>query len=224
MTLHCRPFGTSSPPSNFVAHPMAFVVGLTGGIGSGKSVAASCFLLHGAVVIDADEISRKLTAPGSPVISELSEKFGRGILQSDGSLDRAALASIVFNDKTMLLELNAIMHPRIRTEALTHISGANPDQIVVYDMPLLLETNSVDMCDAVVVIDIDLDRQVERLVANRGMSVEQAQARIRNQSSREARNRAATWVIDNNGTKLELDQACIFVWGEIVKRAHKINS
>lgn len=206
-----------------MAHHMPFVVGLTGGIGSGKSSAASCFLQHGAVVIDADEISRKLTAPGSPVIIELGEKFGGDILQSDGSLDRAALAAIVFNDKTMLSELNAIMHPRIRAEALSQISEVNPDHIVVYDMPLLVETNSVDMCDVVVVIDVDMNRQVERLVANRGMSVEQAEARIHNQSSRESRNRAATWVIDNNGTKDDFDQACTFVWEEIVKRAHKIN-
>lgn len=201
---------------------MPFVVGLTGGIGSGKSAAASCFLQHGAVVIDADGISRELTAPGSPVIDELVEKFGGGILQSDGSLDRAALATIVFNDKNSLSELNAIMHPKIRAESLSQISKANPDQIVVYDMPLLVETNSVDLCDVVVVIDLDIRRQVERLVASRGMSVEQAEARIHNQSSREVRNLAATWIIDNNGTKQEFEQACTFAWEEIVKRAHKI--
>ncbi len=222
MTLHCRPFGTSSPPSNFVAHPKAFVVGLTGGIGSGKSAAASCFLQHGAVVIDADEISRELTAPGSAVIGELVEKFGDRIIQPNGSLDRAVLAAIVFNDKTSLSELNAIMHPMIRSEALSRISKVSPDRIVIYDMPLLVETNSVEMCDVVVVIDLDAERQVERLMANRGMSVEQAQERIRNQSTREERNLAATWVIDNNGTPQELDQACTFVWEEIVKRAHKI--
>jgi dephospho-CoA kinase len=205
-----------------MAHHKPFVVGLTGGIGSGKSAAASCFLQHGAVVIDADEISRELTAPGSEVVGELVKKFGGGVLQSDGSLDRAALANIVFNDKTALSELNAIMHPRIRTLALSHISKVNPDQIVVYDMPLLVETDSVDMCDVVVVIDLDAELQVERLVANRGMSVEQAHERIRNQSTREERNLAATWIIDNNGSQQELDQACTFVWEEIVKRARKI--
>jgi dephospho-CoA kinase len=207
-----------------VAHPLPFVVGLTGGIGSGKSSAASCFLQHGAVVIDADEISRGLTGSGSPVIHELASKFGSGILKSDGTLNRAALAEIVFGDPASLSELNEIMHPKIRTEALSRIANADPDEIIVYDMPLLVETNSVDICDVVVVIDLDVDQQVERLVANRGMTVEQAKARINNQSSREVRNLAATWVIDNNGTSQEFDQACSFVWEEIVKRAHKIRS
>jgi dephospho-CoA kinase len=205
-----------------VAHRMPFIVGLTGGIGSGKSSAASCFLQHGAVVIDADEISRDLTALGSPVIGDLATKFGSGILKSDGSLDRAALAEIVFGDPASLSELNKIMHPKIRAEALARISNTDPDEILVYDMPLLVETNSVDICDVVVVIDLDVDRQVERLVANRGMSVDQAIARINNQSSREERKLAATWVIDNNGTSQEFEQACSFVWEEIVKRAHKI--
>jgi dephospho-CoA kinase len=206
-----------------MADRMPFVVGLTGGIGSGKSAAASCFLEHGAVVIDADGISRDLTAPGSPVIGELVEIFGPGILQADGSLDRAALATIVFNDAHSLSALNAVMHPRIRAEAVSQISKTNSDRIVVYDMPLLVETNSVDLCDVVVVIDLDISRQIERLIANRGMSVEQAKARIRNQSPREVRNLAATWVIDNSGTRREFERACISVWKEIVDRAHKIN-
>lgn len=205
-----------------MAHHMPFVVGLTGGIGSGKSTAASCFLQHGAVVIDADDISRKLTAPGSPVIDELAEEFGNCIIQSDGSLDRAALANIVFHDKESLSALNAIMHPKIRTESLSKIAEVNADQIVVYDMPLLVETQSVDFCDAVVVIDIETDLQVKRLVRDRSMSAEQAEARIHNQSSREERNRAATWLINNNGTKQEFEQACYLVWEEIVKRARKI--
>ncbi len=207
-----------------MAHQMPFIVGLTGGIGSGKSSAASCFLQHGAVVIDADEISRGLTAPGSPVIGELASKFGNGVLKSDGSLDRAALAEIVFGNPASLAALNEIMHPKIRAEALSRVAKADPSAIVVYDMPLLVETNSVDFCDVVVVIDLDVDRQVERLVASRDMSVAQARARINNQSSREDRNHAATWIINNNGTLQEFDQACAFVWEEIVKRAHKMRS
>jgi len=203
---------------------MPFIVGLTGGIGSGKSSAASCFLQHGAVVIDADEISRNLTAPDSPVIRELAAKFGTGILTSDGSLDRAALAEIVFGNTASLSALNEIMHPKIRAEVLSRIADVDPSEIVVYDMPLLVETNSVDICDAVVVIDLDVDRQVERLVANRDMSAEQAIARINNQSSREERNLAATWIINNNGTPQEFNQGCSFVWEEIVKRAHKMRT
>ncbi len=207
-----------------MAHQMPFIVGLTGGIGSGKSSAASCFLQHGAVVIDADEISRNLTAPDSPVIRELAAKFGTGILTSDGSLDRAALAEIVFGNTASLSALNEIMHPKIRAEVLSRIADVDPSEIVVYDMPLLVETNSVDICDAVVVIDLDVDRQVERLVANRDMSAEQAIARINNQSSREERNLAATWIINNNGTPQEFNQGCSFVWEEIVKRAHKMRT
>jgi len=207
-----------------VAQRKPFIVGLTGGIGSGKSTAASCFSQHGAVVIDADMISRDLTADGSPVVEELAEKFGNGILQSGGSLNRAALATIVFADTMALTELNEIMHPRIRSEALTRIANVEPDQIVIYDMPLLVETHSVDMCDVIVVIDLEVEQQIERLVAHRGMSAEQAQARINNQSSREFRNQAATWVINNSGTTQDFDQACTFVWEEILERAHKIRS
>jgi dephospho-CoA kinase len=206
-----------------VTHRMPFVVGLTGGIGSGKSTAASCFKEHGAVVIDADEISRGLTAPGSPVVAELGEKFGKQILQSDGSLDRAALAGIVFNNKESLAELNAIMHPKIRSEALARISKAEPGQIVVYDMPLLIETNSVDLCDVVIVVDLEPKLQVERLAASRGMSDQEVSARINNQSSRELRNLAATWVIHNNGTHQDFRQACTSVWNEIVDRSRKIS-
>ncbi len=201
---------------------MPFVVGLTGGIGSGKSTAASCFAKRGAVVIDADEISRGLTAPGSPVVEELAEKFGSRILQPDGALDRAALASIVFSDTKSLVELNAIMHPKIRAEALARIAKVDPDQIVVYDMPLLVETNSAEVCDVVVVIDLEPGEQVERLIANRGMSAPQAEARIRNQTSRGDRNQTATWVINNNGTTQNFDQACTSVWLKIVERAHKV--
>lgn len=205
-----------------MAHRTPFVVGLTGGIGSGKSTAASCFLQHGAVVIDADEISRGLTAPGSPVVGELAQRFGSGVLKADGSLDRAALAGIVFSNSHSLAELNKIMHPKIRSEALAQIAKVDPNQIVVYDMPLLVETNSVDMCDVVVVVDLASEHQANRLVASRDMSVMDAKARIRNQSPREARNLAATWVIDNNGTLEDFVQACALVWGEIVDRANEV--
>lgn len=205
-----------------MTHLMPFIVGLTGGIGSGKSTAASCFSQHGAVVIDADEISRGLTAPGSPVVGELAQEFGSKILQSDGSLDRAGLADIVFNDKDSLARLNAITHPKIKAEALRQIAKAEPQQIVVYDMPLLVETNSMDMCDAVVVVDLDPARQVQRLMASRSMSNPEAQSRILNQASRDRRNQAATWVINNDGTTQDFDKACTFVWEEIVQRAGKI--
>ncbi len=203
-------------------HLTSFVVGLTGGIGSGKSTATSCFKKRGAVVIDADEISRGLTAHGSPVVQELAQEFGPKILQTDGLLDRAALAAIVFSDTKALEKLNAIMHPKIRAEAQARIARIDPDQIVVYDMPLLVETDSAQLCDVVVVVDLEPAQQVQRLVENRGMGVEQAESRIRNQTSRELRNQAATWVIDNSGTMKDFDQACTLVWQEIVKRALKV--
>ena len=203
---------------------MPFVVGLTGGVGSGKSTAASCLKKHGAVVVDADEISRALTKSGSPVIAEISEAFGAQILHADGSLNRSALAALVFGDSEALEKLNAIMHPKIRREAIRQIEGCTTDEIVVYDMPLLVETDSVKLCDVVVVVDLDPKEQIERLVKNRGMSHEEAEARIRNQATREQRNLVATWVLDNSKTTRELEQECASVWLGIVERAIKARS
>lgn len=200
---------------------MPFVVGLTGGVGSGKSTAASCLKKHGAVVVDADEISRTLSKSGSPVIAEISEAFGAQILHADGSLNRSALAALVFGDSEALEKLNAIMHPKIRREAIRQIEGCTTDEIVVYDMPLLIETDSVNLCDVVVVVDLDPKEQIERLVKNRGMSHEEAEARIRNQATREQRNLVATWVLDNSKTTRELEQECASVWLGIVERAIK---
>ena len=203
---------------------MPFVVGLTGGVGSGKSTAASCLKKHGAVVVDADEISRTLSKSGSPVIAEISEAFGAQILHADGSLNRSALAALVFGDSEALEKLNAIMHPKIRREAIRQIEGCTTDEIVVYDMPLLVETDSVKLCDVVVVVDLDPKEQIERLVKNRGMSHEEAEARIRNQATREQRNLVATWVLDNSKTTRELEQECASVWLGIVERAIKARS
>jgi dephospho-CoA kinase len=203
---------------------MPFVVGLTGGVGSGKSTAASCLKKHGAVVVDADEISRTLSKSGSPVIAEISEAFGAQILHADGSLNRSALAALVFGDSEALEKLNAIMHPKIRREAIRQIEGCTTDEIVVYDMPLLIETDSVKLCDVVIVVDLDPKKQIERLVKNRGMSHEEAEARIRNQATREQRNLVATWVLDNSKTTRELEQECASVWLGIVERAIKARS
>jgi len=203
---------------------MPFVVGLTGGVGSGKSTAALCLKKHGAVVVDADEISRTLSKSGSPVIAEISEAFGAQILHADGSLNRSALAALVFGDSEALEKLNAIMHPKIRREAIRQIEGCTTDEIVVYDMPLLIETDSVKLCDVVVVVDLDPKEQIERLVKNRGMSHEEAEARIRNQATREQRNLVATWVLDNSKTTRELEQECASVWLGIVERAIKARS
>ena len=203
---------------------MPFVVGLTGGVGSGKSTAALCLKKHGAVVVDADEISRTLSKSGSPVIAEISEAFGAQILHADGSLNRSALAALVFGDSEALEKLNAIMHPKIRREAFRQIEGCTTDEIVVYDMPLLIETDSVNLCDVVVVVDLDPKEQIERLVKNRGMSHEEAEARIRNQATREQRNLVATWVLDNSKTTRELEQECASVWLGIVERAIKARS
>ena len=203
---------------------MPFVVGLTGGVGSGKSTAASCFKKHGAVVVDADAISRTLTKSGSPVIEEISMTFGAQILHVDGSLNRSALAALVFGDSTALNKLNTIMHPKIRRETTRQIETCASDEIVVYDMPLLIETDSVKLCDVVIVVDLDPDEQIERLVKNRGMSPEEARARIRNQASQDQRNLVATWVLDNSKTTSDLQQECASVWLGIVERAVKARS
>jgi dephospho-CoA kinase len=175
-------------------------------------------------VVDADEISRTLTKSGTPVIAEISQAFGAQILHADGSLNRTALATLVFSDSKALEKLNAIMHPKIRMEAIRQIEACAIDQIVVYDMPLLIETDSVALCDVVIVVDLDNKEQIQRLVKNRGMSHEEAEARIRNQATREQRNLVATWVIDNSKTTKECEQECASVWLGIVERAIKARS
>jgi len=195
------------------------LVGLTGGIGAGKSTVSALLAELGACIVDADEIARQLQSAGSPVLAAMAERFGEGILNGDGSLNRAAVAEIVFgNDdasKVALKDLNGIVHPAMQAEILRQIKiGHDGGQHVVLDFPLLAE-NPRDDLDATIVIDIDPEIAVERLVNSRGMDETDARNRIANQASREKRLAIATHVIDNSEGVDSLREQVADVWSTI---------
>lgn len=195
------------------------LVGLTGGIGAGKSTVSALLAELGACIVDADEIARQLQSAGSPVLAAMAERFGEGILNDDGSLNRAAVAEIVFgNDdasKAALKDLNGIVHPAMQAEILRQIKiGHDGGQHVVLDFPLLAE-NPRDDLDATIVIDIDPEIAVERLVNSRGMDETDARNRIANQASREKRLAIATHVIDNSEGVDSLREQVADVWSTI---------
>lgn len=193
------------------------LVGLTGGIGSGKSTVSAALAARGAVIIDGDAIARELQEPGSPVLDRIVERFGAGILV-DGRLDRRGLAAIVFNDAEALRDLNTIVHPELGEEIQRRIDAErDTDHIVVLDMPLLAERPRSDLA-ATIVVDLDVDTAVERLVAQRGMDVDDARARVANQASRDDRLKIATYVIDNSGDVDALDAQIDSVWADLQSR------
>lgn len=194
-------------------------VGLTGGIGSGKSTVSTLLASHGAVVIDYDVLARDVVAPGSPVLDDIAARFGRGVIAPDGSLDRPALGTIVFADPQALSDLNGITHPAIGRLSVERQDAAGPDAIVVHDNALLVETGAAKLCDVVVVVDVPTELQVERLMTNRGMTEADARARIGAQASREERTGAADLVIDNAGSQDELVGTVGGLWDELVSRA-----
>jgi dephospho-CoA kinase len=173
-------------------------IGLTGGIGSGKSTVAGMLAEHGATVIDADAIARELVEPGGMALAELVTEFGPRILQPDGSLSRGELAALAFSDPRATERLNAIMHPLIRAEASRQLA-ASRSTVVVYDMPLLVETGQADLVDLVVVVDVPEQTQVERAVRLRGLDEDDVRRRMEVQAVRADRLAAADVVIDNAG-------------------------
>lgn len=180
-------------------------IGLTGGIGSGKSTVASMLAAKGAVIIDADQISREIVEPGQPALDEIAAVFGPGVLREDGTLNRGELARLAFADKDQTKRLNAIMHPRISAESAARISAAPAGSIVVYDMPLLVETKQDSAVDYVIVVDVPVETQRERAIG-RGLEAEDVDRRIEAQATREQRLAAAHTVIDNSGS-IEKTQA-----------------
>lgn len=191
------------------------LVGLTGGIGSGKSTVSGLLAERGAVVIDADAIVREVQAPGTPVLAAIIERFGPAVLGPDGALDRQALADRVFTDDEALAALNAIVHPAVGAEIARRLEeAAGTDAVVVLDVPLLVESGRDDMA-ALLVVDVDPDVAVARVVEQRGMREDDVRARIARQASREERRARATHVIDNSGSRADLEARVDEVWQEL---------
>jgi dephospho-CoA kinase len=193
-------------------------IGLTGGIGSGKSEVSRRLAAHGALVIDADVLAREVVEPGTPGLAEVVEAFGTGVLADDGSLDRATLGAQVFGDDAGRRRLEAIIHPRVRARAAEIEAAAGPDAVVVHDIPLLVETGQSDAFDGVIVVDVPIEVQLERLVGGRAMAEAEARSRIAAQASREQRAGAADWIVDNTGSLADLDAAVARVWRELSER------
>ena len=197
-------------------------VGLTGGIGSGKSEVTRRLARRGAVIIDSDVLAREVVEPGTPGLAAVAAEFGAGVLAADGSLDRAKLAAIVFADPHRLAALNAIVHPlvRARSAALTESAAAGSEStIVVHDVPLLVEAGLTGNFDLVVVVDVPESIQLDRLVRVRGMAESDAKARIAAQAGRERRLAAADYVLDNSGDLDALDAAVDRLWCWLQDRA-----
>ena len=196
-------------------------VGLTGGIGSGKSEVSRRLAALGAVVLDADAAARAVVEPGTPGLKRIAQTFGPGVLRLDGALDRAKLAEIVFADDAARKKLNAIVHPLVhehmRAAEQAAVQAGGDDVIVVHAVPLLAEGGRAGEFDLVIVVDLPPETQVERL-AGRGMPEEQARARIAAQATREQRLAVAGIVIDNSGTLADLDRQLSEIWAELRTR------
>ncbi|WP_024936536.1 dephospho-CoA kinase [Actinomadura welshii] len=194
-------------------------VGLTGGIGSGKSEVSARLERHGALVIDADKIAREVVEPGTPGLAAVVAEFGEEVLLPSGALDREKVGKIVFTDPERLAALNAIVHPLVGERMRQLMEAAPEDAVVVYDVPLLTENGLADMYDEVVVVDAPEETQLDRLVARRGMTEEDARARMANQATREARRAVATHVIENSGTLDALKTRVDALWKALTRRA-----
>lgn len=194
-------------------------VGLTGGIGSGKSTVSRLLSSYGAVVVDADLVAREVVEPGTPGLAEVVEAFGEQVLQPDGSLDREALGKVVFGDDQARATLSGILHPLIgaRSAELWADAQTQGAPVLVHDVPLLVESRLEAMYDEVVVVDVSPQTQLDRLVHQRGMTAEDAQSRISAQASREQRLASATWVIHNDGTPAELAAEVRELWAHLTQ-------
>ncbi|MFC9672319.1 dephospho-CoA kinase [Streptomyces sp. NPDC056949] len=193
-------------------------VGLTGGIGAGKSEVSRLLVEHGAVLIDADRIAREVVEPGTPGLAAVVEAFGSDVLAPDGSLDRPALGAIVFADADRLAVLNSIVHPLVGARS-AELEAAAGDSVVVHDVPLLAENGLAPLYDVVVVVDASPETQLDRLVRLRGMSEEDARARMAAQVTRDKRLEIADIVIDNDVPLGELHRRVGAVWADLAQRA-----
>ncbi len=188
------------------------LVGLTGGIGSGKSTVGSLLADRGAEIIDADDITREVQQPGSAVVEAIANRFGEGVIDAERGLIRAKLADIVFTDPAALRDLNAIVHPAVGAEIDRRVARLVPtDKVVVLDIPLLTENPRRDL-QGKIVVDVPLEVQIERLVRYRGFTNDDARARIARQAGREDRLKGADYVIDNSGTVEDLARQIVGLW------------
>lgn len=187
------------------------LVGLTGGIASGKSTVADLLGERGAVIIDADVLAREVVAPGTPGLAAIVDRFGEAVI-TGGELDRAALGKIIFSDAAARADLESIIHPAVRARAAALTDAASPGSVVVQVIPLLVETGQADNFDTVVVVDVDPDTQIARLAARNGFDEEQSRARIAAQAERSERLAAADIVIDNTGDLADLTRQVAHLW------------
>ncbi|MFE5738474.1 dephospho-CoA kinase [Streptomyces celluloflavus] len=193
-------------------------VGLTGGIGAGKSEVSRLLASYGAVIVDADRIAREVVEPGTPGLAAVVEEFGAGVLAPDGTLDRPKLGGIVFADPERLKALNAIVHPLVGARSAELEASAGPDAVVVHDVPLLAENGLAPLYDLVIVIDAAPQTQLDRLVRQRGMTEDEAKSRMAAQATREQRLAIADLVIDNDGPLAELEPQVREVWERLRNR------
>jgi len=192
-------------------------LGLTGGIGSGKSTASTRLRELGATVLDYDQLARDVVEPGSTGLAAIADRFGTEVLRADGTLDRPALGAVVFSDPAALKDLEGITHPAIRERAALLEREAGPDAVVVHDNALLVDMGAHRAMDTVVVVDVPVETQVQRLVEHRGLTQTDARARIAAQLGREERLAAADHVLDNSGTPDDLRAAVDALWETLVR-------
>jgi dephospho-CoA kinase len=188
---------------------------LTGGIGSGKSTVSARLAAHGAVIVDADRVARQVVEPGTPGLAAVVAAFGEQVLAADGALDRPALAAVVFADPEARSRLDGIVHPLVRARAAELAAAAPPDAVVVHDVPLLVETGQAASYDLVLVVEVDPETRVARLV-ERGLTEDDARARIAVQATDEQRRAVADVVLDNSGTPEQLAEQIDRFWAERV--------
>ena len=191
-------------------------VGLTGGVASGKSTVSAAMADLGAVVIDADALAREVVERGTPGLAQVVDAFGEELLTPDGDLDRPAMGRLVFADEHARRKLEQIVHPLVYERIVALEEAVPPGGVVVHDIPLLAENGRAGDFDAVVVVDAPEEVQLERMVRDRGWSREEAESRMRAQSSREERRAIASYVIDNTGTREDLRRRVAEVYAEVV--------
>jgi dephospho-CoA kinase len=197
-------------------------VGLTGGIGSGKTTVTDLLAEHGAVIVDSDVVAREVVAAGSEGLAAVVAAFGPAVLGPGGELDRAKVAAIVFHDPDARATLNGIVHPRVRERAAELVRAAGPDAIVVQAIPLLVEVGLAHAFDVVVVVDVDPEVAVKRLVHSRGMTEQDARARVAAQADRATRLAAADVVLDNSGDQDAIRDRVAALWLELTKRQNEL--